>query len=417
LRNAAFMALAAMGPEGREVIKPQIIEMARRSLDEKGLSCEEILPLLAHVGPSAIPLLKELFSCEDPYAMFVAGPPTIAGETLAKLSPDAVPQIVELLRDENPRVRSWAIKALKELGPQSDSTVPLLSQLIQDEGDGVRKAAIRALVAVGSDEAASAAVPSLRKMLLDDQDPDGVVAMENAAALGALAKPLVPDLIGVLQDGSATAQQRNAAIEALRAIGPDAKEAGPALAALGGDGDSKFRLTITAALADVQADFDTFLPVITPLLRSEDRQVRERAARALGTAGVGAAPTLVDMLEDENPYVQIAAARALHRIDPTEDVMIPTLISLLQHENTWVGRNAAVALGEMGPKAKIAIPLLVERIDHDDTGLRRAVPGALASMGPEAKVALPDLRTRFEDEDKQGRTAAALAAGRILAQL
>ena len=86
------------------------------------------------------------------------------------------------------------------------------------------------------------------------------------------------------------------------------------------------------------------IPVLTRSLRDQDFYVRERAAYALGKMSPDAKtaiPSLIDLLHNENPSVDLA------------------------HDKYSPRAAAAWALGAMGADAKAAIPLLREAAEHD----------------------------------------------------
>ena len=59
------------------------------------------------------------------------------------------------------------------------------------------------------------------------------------------------------------------------------------------------------------------MPVLIQLLGDDNREVRSRAAKALGQIGTEAKPAipaLSQLLEDQDPYVRSQAARALDRL-------------------------------------------------------------------------------------------------------
>ncbi len=102
---------------------------------------------------------------------------------------------------------------------------------------------------------------------------------------------------------------RQAAIYALRAMGPEAKSAIPALA---------------------------------QLLRDRDGYVAIDACQALGEMGAAAVPSLAELLRDELPRVRVLAARTLQQIGPDAKGAVPALTERL---GDWDGsvRQAAIS--------------------------------------------------------------------------
>ena len=64
----------------------------------------------------------------------------------------------------------------------------------------------------------------------------------------------------------------------------------------------------------------------------------------------------MELLQDKNGAVRLAAAWALGKIGPDAKTAVPALTKLLKDKRSDVRRAAAFSLGEIGPEAKTAIP-------------------------------------------------------------
>jgi HEAT repeat protein len=176
----------------------------------------------------------------------------------------AIPRLVPLLKDQDPGVRLAAAFALGRIGPDAATAVPDLAHALATDTDvAVRKEAARAFALLGLD--AKAAIPALAKALREDKseevrqhaalalekmrgeevhavapamieamkkDPDKGVRIFSVHALGNSLGPTLRDFVKDLaeqlpkeKDGDV----RLAIIQELGALGPDAKEALPAL--------------------------------------------------------------------------------------------------------------------------------------------------------------------------------------------
>jgi hypothetical protein len=132
----------------------------------------------------------------------------LAKETQHK-EPAAVPGLLDALRDDNPQVRTSAVKALGQIG--DPAAVPeLLSTMVKDPGGDVRWAASAALGKMGE-----TAVPGLMTALRDE---DWKVRRSAAEALWGMSEPTaVPGLMEALCDRNDVVRQ--AASGALEAMG------------------------------------------------------------------------------------------------------------------------------------------------------------------------------------------------------
>ncbi len=229
---------------------------------------------------------------------------------------DAVPRLLELVKDPDAGVRWAAANALGQIGPAAKEAVPHLVELLKDPSQEMRRAAADALGRIGP--AAKDAVPRLLELLKDPGWDVRRAARDALGQIGPATKDAVPRLLELLKDPSQ--EMRRAATGALGGIGPEAKEA---------------------------------VPHLVELLKDPNAGVRWAAANALGRIGPAAkdaVPRLLELLKD-----------------PGWDVR-------------WVRRAAANALGKIGAEAKEAVPHLVELLKDPDADVRRAAAGALKEI-------------------------------------
>lgn len=200
--------------------------------------------------------------------------------TLRNIGSKAVPDLIKALKHKNPQIRAYAASALGTIGKKEAALVivPALTQALNDtqtlENDElqVRLFAASALGAIG--EKAASAVPSLVK-LLTDQDPQMRVSAATALGfIGKTAVSAVPNLTKTLKTDP-NSKVRSSATFALWMIGKQAPSA--------------------------------VVPVLTKALKDEKAEVRSLAALSLGKIGFPAAsafPELTQALK-ENQSSQI----------------------------------------------------------------------------------------------------------------
>jgi len=115
-----------------------------------------------------------------------------AAAELMKIGAPAAAPVAELLRHEDPQVRSRAASVIWGMGVNGRVAAPNLAALLSDPQGDVRVAAAMALENMGRE--ARVAVPELIRAL---DDPEGSVRMWAVKALGRIgpeAKPAVPAL-------------------------------------------------------------------------------------------------------------------------------------------------------------------------------------------------------------------------------
>ena len=137
----------------------------------------------------------------------------LAAHALAEIGPaasEAVPALIEALRDPESFVRVWAAAALARVQPENPDAVAVLVAATRDGFSFVRSLAAWHLGRLGMEHPGIASVaPELRE-LLDDTDPsvraEASVMLENLAGKGAPPaelKSLAPTAAPALSPGLA----------------------------------------------------------------------------------------------------------------------------------------------------------------------------------------------------------------------
>lgn len=211
---------------------------------------------------------------------------------------------------KNSDKRKNAAAELGKIGPAAKKAVSALIKVLNDEDECVRDAAAEALGKIGA--AAKEAIPALIEALKEKSESPGAMI-----ALKGIGEVAIPALIEALKHKNQTVR-RNAA-QTLGRIGPEAKEAIPAL---------------VIALRD----------------KSNNEDVRRDAACSLGNIG------------------------------PETTDVVPALISALNDQSSSVRCDAAWALGKIGPAAKEAIPALKVALEDVDKYVRQSAEWALKDI-------------------------------------
>jgi hypothetical protein len=111
---------------------------------------------------------------------------------------EVIPQLLETLKSQDWKIKVIAIHTLGLLEIKAQSSIPELSNLIQDENPDVRFVAAQALGEIGTE----AVVPALTKALQDKDENVRVSAATAFQNIGALARPAKTVLIDALWDGN-----------------------------------------------------------------------------------------------------------------------------------------------------------------------------------------------------------------------
>jgi HEAT repeat protein len=287
------------------------------------------------------------------------------------------------LKDE--RTTRNALRELEDIGPEA---VPQLVRAYRTSDVDVRIPAWQFVVGNGSKLVA----PLVNA--LKSEDP--LVREDGAFGLGLLAthgheagfsvvdspnENVVAALIGALKDEHAGV--RTHAIDALRAIGPDALGALPTLVEMLEDGSTELSHQIISAIGRLGSDA---IPGVEALLQRDSDVVRRRAAAALKMIQVGG---LIKQLNDESTWPH--SVPALVEIGP--DAVGPILRVFERewmppyedvHREDSIIFPAAAVLARMG---KEAIPPLVLALKDDSAVLRSVAAEWLGRLGIFAREA------------------------------
>lgn len=197
------------------------------------------------------------------------------------------------------------------------------------------------------------------------------------------------------------------------------------------------RRAACVAVAQMGPEATKALPLVARLLEDLNPGVRAFAEDALAKMGPHAVTHLVPLLSHEQPYVQMHAASALVRVDPTHQAglkhlvraltsvgnadlsdqaqerlmklgepAIAEILPLLADPYPPVRVRALKTLAAMGPRAGKSLMHLVEMSGSEqDPEVRQAIILALAKLGPATLIAEP-LRSFLNDpDDDVARTA------------
>jgi HEAT repeat protein len=286
-QQEAARAVVSAGPEAMIAVLDRITVVSG-SDGETFSILSGAVRAIADVGPDAAAPLGTALAAPKLNVRLAAG------NILREMGPDARSareSLIAAVRDENHRVRSFAIDALGNLGPDGAPAVDALVPLV-DGGDAfTRRRAIDALGHIGP--AAQAAAPALAK--IRDKDADKGMRQAAAAALSQ---------INVAQTAAHAAQQADAEVRAL-------------IKKL--QGENEFEGVAAAkTLGQMGARAKDAVPALALALRHKDKWRREAAANALGGLGlfVGEyAGSLRAATKDPEPEVRRAAETALEQIE------------------------------------------------------------------------------------------------------
>lgn len=316
----------------------------------------------------------------------------------------AAKALAALVRDDDEIVRREAIEALQRIRPGPQVMLPILSSLLNDPNPEIRTRIMAAIADRGAG-AMRLLIPAL------GNDKTAYFACLVISEIGPDAKEAVPALVKLLANEDQTL--RREAIMALAAIGPDAEPAVeklsalidcpingvPAIYALGSIG--KVPSDVNTKLVEKAEGDDPIVKTVSAWALAKLHPGDERFARR-------AAKLLVDTLKSGDPKARVAAAKALETLGADPEVVRPILLEALENadeETTIAMLDAMVSLGPA------IVPRLIEALKQKRA--RQFVCYILGELGPGAAPATEALAGLLSDSDEKTQSEAAFALAEI----
>ena len=148
-------------------------------------------------------------------------------------------------------------------------------------------------------------------------------------------------------------------------------------------------------------------------LNDDNPWVRVAAIRALTAMGPRA-ELVVKFLKDEDPQLRMAAIQALAAVDSAAaPKLAERFAEFFNEDDPHVWRPAAWALERLGARHEPAVRALTSSLDHEVIQVRITAARALGNVGPPARSAIPALRELLNSADPLLRTAVSKSLKKI----
>ena len=278
-----------------------------------------------------------------------------------------------------------------------------------------------------ADDDDAASIEQLRAALAAAEGEDArVLAVDAIAALGPQARAAYDDLVKATADASSRVRWH--AARGLGLIGEDAVAAVPLLATLLDDADPIVATQAAAAIGLIRADddvsaetpaadraaYDEAFKALAAKMMHADPRVRRAVLRAIAVLEPDEsklAPLVGERLADADPSVVLPALHSLADIGPEA---VPVLVKAL--ENPRARYWASVALAEIGEAAAPAVPALRAGVAAGEPEERMQSIMALAAIGDASRPAIGEIAKALDAQENSLRFAAAFALGRLRAK-
>ncbi len=259
--------------------------------------------------------------------------------------PKAIRPLIIALKDEDWHVQYRAKGALRAIG--TPAVEPLITAL-KNEDSRIRRGAAFTLGRIKNPEV-------VKPLIIALKDEDWDVREGAAWALGKIKDPQALEPLTVtLKDNNYKVRKESAL-----ALGNMGKEAIPYLMPFLEDEEANIRRVAAQALGMIK-DPESILSLIT-LLGDEGPYVRRAASQSLVKIGSSAVPSLIEALKSSDQNVQLGAIISLG--ETKDKRVVAPLIEILRSKDTELSVASANALGRLGSPAISSLLLLLEDND------------------------------------------------------
>jgi HEAT repeat protein len=363
-RIAAAEALANIGPPAGVAVPALVVGLADPHADAR----QAMAACLARVGAAAEPAVPALLPLLADREYRVR---KTAAETLEQIGPKAVPALIEVIQTRDvQRLKVWiesmiqvsqwytppkpdlvVIEPLKVLRNRSWAAYEIMEE--RESLEAAQEAALRILGKFGP--AAKAAVPTVTRALADPNPAIKLAAIKTLGQIGPAAKAAAPAVARALTDPNPSIKL--AAVQALGQIGVQTRSAIPGLIQMLVSSNESVREAAAEALGNIAradrnwASDPDATEAIAGLARQLGKPGKRRAMRAFTVIDSAAVPVLIDTLESGNRVARENAAIVLGQIGAGAQAAIPALTGALQNDHPWVQDKAAKALAKINDRA------------------------------------------------------------------
>lgn len=346
-------------------------------------------------------------------------------------------EMIQQLSDAHPESRRNAARELGDLGLEAMDAVPNLLESLKDSDSGVRFEAALALIVIDKQQSETA-LPVLLKEVRDNPE----VSLCDSLLYLLEFKPNLlthfetpPTLVKLLASQDTGVQNKSYRLLSGMKVG---KEAAPQLSQLLESSDPKTRLYATLLLGEIKSVARNLLPNLRRLLEDSSTLVRLAAAIAIlklesndesarevlhhavndpeASTRIDVAKTILLHMDSsdvraiqiirndfkkvtlkERDILVLDLRRHVDRLDKP-DRLVSLLGEYLRDPDSDVRLKAATILEELGPKALPAIPNLVVALDDSYEPVRKSAVRALRAIGQGAHSAADALASRLPND-------------------
>jgi len=407
IRTVAIPSLRRYGHEAVRAI-PHLIVCLERSQSRNQMLAIELLKSLGADARAAVPALVAYLERTNDRGLV---PALQAIEAIGGDSEILVEPLARLTTHSNPIVAGTALRILDKYEP--DIARRRIEQIISTLDDpDLHRFHVTCGVIASAGSVTVKAIPYLQARLKDDNPQVRLPVLMALRAFGPSAESAVPALVSLLDEAGHDVQLFDSIVETIIAIGENAAPASGAILSRldqlpGRDRElpqardfRQARLIVAAARIGVRSA--KFRESLQRFLESGRPVVRIAALDAMAMIGSSDEPEralILESLESADPATRMAAIHAVPTAIGAEPGAASALADCLNDPEMRVRVAAAQALGRMGGSAEPALPALRIAV-HDATNEGPAIQFVPISFGPH----MPRIESREDEHIPPGAT-------------
>ncbi len=298
---------------------------------------------------------------------------------------------------------------------ESKPNLPMdhIFNLLSDSNKDIRTATKDMLVKIQNKTAREKIFEHLSKMLKSEQKFEKLDALEVVSSFGNSAKPVIDDVLALIDDENITIKQK--VFEVLPSVAGIAIPAGSEekLYGLLKHSNDMIKVGAIECIGKMKQITD-YVPLIE-IVKTKPA-VKRTVLTAINNANPASresAENIKKYLTDEDPRIKLLALAVLKRMGNNASSFVPKIIVLCADSNSAVSREAKNILTAIKITEQSIVPELIELLNNKNRNVKLEAIRWLANIGAGASASVEELKKLTKEEDKEVSASAILALKQI----
>ena len=285
--------------------------------------------------------------------------------------------------------------------------------LLSDSNKDIRTATKNMLVKIQNKTAREKIFKHLSKMLKSEQKFEKLDALEVVSSFGNSAKPVIDDVLELIDDENITIKQK--VFEVLPNVAGIAIPAGSEEKLYGllkhsNDVIKSGAIECVGKMKQI-ADYAPLIEIVKT--NPSINKVVLAAVNDANPASRESVENIKKYFTDENPQIRLLALAILKRMGNSASPLVPEIISLSADSNSTVSKEAKNILSNIKIAEQSIVPDLIKLLNDKNRNVKLEAIRWLANIGTGASASVEELKKLAKDEDKEISASAILALKQI----